>query len=170
METLAINKSAEESLFIKILEILGGLVNVALTVFLIWVSIHVIRTDAAPLGVKVEMVALSILLFYCCIFYYDNYMRSFHAVETIGIHDGMLVIECTNSLLRGRKSIPLTSIRRVEKYRGSTAHLTIPDTLRVRYGRRRYRFGINMTDVQRTTLANTIMELAKSSGGGEENL
>lgn len=92
-------------------------------------------------------------------FVLDNHIRLFHAKETITIQGDALVIDCTGSFLRRHKSIPLASIRRIEHYDGSRgSRLTVPDTLRVYYGRHsRYRFAINMSYGDSSQLAKEIM-------------
>ena len=97
---------------------------------------------------------------YMFFFVLDNHLRLFHAEETISIQGDTLVIDCTNSFMRRHKSIPLSSITRVEHYNGSRgSSLTIPDTLRVYYGRHsRYRFAINMSYSDSSQLAKEIMK------------
>lgn len=93
-------------------------------------------------------------------FVLDNHIRLFHAEETISIQRDTLVIDCTNSFLRRHKSIPLSSINRVEHYNGSRGSaLTVPDTLRVYYGNHsRCRFAINMSYGDSSQLAKEIMK------------
>lgn len=133
MEKLAVNKSASRPLIDKISDLFSGLVLVACVVMTAYVTIKIFFfEDGDPFA---GMVALAATLFcgYMSLFFFDNYMRCNYAVETISVQDGDLVIECTKSLLRKFKRIPLSSIHSVEMYDGTHAfRISLPDKLRVR--------------------------------------
>ena len=161
METLAVNKSASRPLIDKISDLFSGLVLVACVAMTAYISIKVFFFEGGdPLA---GMITLAATLFcgYMSLFSFDNYMRCNYSVETISVQNGMLVIECTNSILRKCKHIPLSSIHSVEMYDGTSSfRISLPDKLRVRYGDgRRYRFGIDMTDKKRQALADKIMDI-----------
>ena len=123
----------------------------------IFVVITLLKQGDTPIGL-VFMAAVTLFCAYMFLFVLDNHLRLFHAQETISIQGDALVVDCTRSFLRRHKCIPLTSIRRIEHYDGSTgSSLTVPDTLRVRYGRHsRYRFAINMSHADSSRLLTEI--------------
>ena len=165
MEILAVNKSKSESKFFKILEFVSGFVYIfVLAIGLILLTVKVFFLDSGSIGLGYWLLAVGLFLGYMSIFVLDNYIRLYNSVETISIQGDNLVIECTNSILRRRKTIPLSTIQNVKMYCGSTSKITIPDTLRVIYGRKhRYRFGIYMSDEQRRLLAKRILDFANQA-------
>lgn len=130
------------------------------TSMLIFVIATVSRQEDATLFTLAFLTAVLLFCLYMFLFVLDNHLRLFHARETVSVQGDALVIDCTNSFMRRHKSIPLSSIRRVEHYNGSHgSSLTIPDTLRVHYGRHsRYRFAINMSYSDSSQLAKEIMK------------
>lgn len=123
----------------------------------IYIYITMLIQGDSPIGLAF-MTAVALFCIYMLLFVLDNHLRLFYARETISIQGDALVVDCTSSFLRRHKSIPLTSIRRIEHYDGSRGSaLAVPDTLRVRYGRHgRYRFAINMSHVDSSRLLRDI--------------
>lgn len=130
------------------------------TSMLIFVIATVSRQEDATLFTLAFLTAVLLFCLYMFLFVLDNHIRLFHAQETISVQGDALVIDCTKSFMRRHKSIPLSSIRRVDHYDGSRgSSLTVPDTLRVYYGNHsRYRFAINMTYSDSSQLAKEIMK------------
>lgn len=130
------------------------------TSMLIFVIAIIVRQGDATLFTLAFLTAVLLFCLYMFLFVLDNYLRLFHARETVSVQGDALVIDCTNSFMRRHKTIQLSSIRRVEHYNGSHgSSLTIPDTLRVYYGRHsRYRFAINMSYSDSSQLAKEIMK------------
>ena len=128
-------------------------------IMMIFVIVTTAKQNAADLIIWTFYTAVFLFCTYMFFFVLDNHIRLFHAKETISIQGDALVIDCTGSFLRRHKSIPLTSIRWIEHYDGSRgSRLTVPDTLRVYYGRHsRYRFAINMSYGDSSQLAKEIM-------------
>ena len=162
METLAVNKSASMTKFDKLIDLFCGLMIVGSTGLTANLTVKIFFFEGGDLVAGLFSLAATLFCGYMTLFFFDNYMRCNYAVETISVQDGDLVIECTKSLLRKFKRIPLSSIHSVEMYDGTYSFkISFPDKLRVRYGDgRRYRFGIDMTDKKRKALAKKIMDIA----------
>ena len=135
--------------------------------FLIYVAF--IMKWTIPLSWAVRLfifVPLMILMIYSGLKLLDGYMRFTRAVETVSVHQGMLVIECRGGIYNRRKEIPLSAIQKVEPFDGKVwwyrvkwCHLTMPERLRVDYsGSKRYYFGICLDKRKRNALAKKIQE------------
>ena len=126
-------------------------------------------------GWMLLMLALvGILLLFAGLFRLDNYLRWRRAVETVWLHQDKLIIECRRCIFRRWKEIPLSSIQNVEPHRDAVGALYYqndrPETLRMVYsGKRRYRFGLCMTDKERDDMAKKIMDLATREYGCDAN-
>ena len=155
--TLAVNGPPKCPIWERILNSAPPVLMLLVTGMDIYVVITLLKQGDTPIGLAF-MAAVTLFCIYMFLFVLDNHLRLFHAQETITIQGDALVIDCTGSFMRRHKSIPLTSIRRIEHYDGSRgSSLTVPDTLRVRYGRRgRYRFAINMSHADSSRLLTEI--------------
>lgn len=144
--TLAVNGPMQCPTWERILNSNPPVLMLLVTGIDIYVIITLLKQGDSPIGLAF-MTAVALFCIYMFLFVLDNHLRLFHAQETITIQGDALVIDCTGSFLLRHKSIPLTSIHQIEHYDGSRySRLTVPDTLRVRYGRHgRYRFAINMS-------------------------
>lgn len=155
--TLAVNGPMQCPTWERILNSDPPVLMLLVTGIDIYVVITLLKQGDSPIGLAI-MAAVTLFCIYMFLFVLDNHLRLFHAQEAITIQGDALVIDCTGSFLRRHKSIPLTSIRRIEHYDGSRgSRLTVPDTLRVRYGRHgRYRFALNMSHADSSRLLNEI--------------
>lgn len=156
--TLAVNGPQKCPIWEKILDSLPPFLMLYVVIMMIFVIVTTAKQNDADLIIWTFYTAVFLFCTYMFFFVLDNHIRLFHAKETISIQGDTLVIDCTGSFLRRHKSIPLTSIRRIEHYDGSRySRLTVPDTLRVRYGRHgRYRFAINMSHADSSRLLTEI--------------
>ena len=159
---LAVNGPSKCSSLERFLDSLPPFLMLAVTAMLVFVLATIVRQGDATLFTLAFITAVLLFCLYMFVFVLDNHIRLFHAQETISVQGETLVIDCTKSFMRRHKSIPLSSIRRVEHYDGSRgSRLTVPDTLRVYYGRHsRYRFAINMSYNDSSLLAQEIMKFA----------
>ena len=157
---LAVNGPKKCPIWEKILDSLPPFLMLFVVIMMIFVIVTTAKQNDADLIIWTFYTAVFLFCTYMFFFVLDNHIRLFHAQETISIQGDALVIDCINSFMRRHKSIPLSSIRRVDHYDGSRgSSLTVPDTLRVYYGRHsRYRFAINMTYSDSSQLAKEIMK------------
>ncbi len=158
-KTLAVNCPQRHPIWEHILYNVPLFLMLINNILIIFVTVKVATQENTDPSTLVIVLAALILNIYMFFFVLDNNIRLFHSQETIKIQDDNLVLECTRSFMRRYKSIPLSSIRQVEHYDGSRgSSLTVPDTLRIRYGRHgRYRFAINMSYNDSSRLAKKIM-------------
>ena len=158
--TLAVNGPKKCPIWEKILDSLPPFLMLFVVIMMIFVIVTTAKQNDADLIIWTFYTTAFLFCLYMFLFVLDNHIRLFHAQETISIQGDALVIDCIKSFMRRHKSIPLSSIRRVDHYDGSRgSSLTVPDTLRVYYGRHsRYRFAINMTYSDSSQLAKEIMK------------
>ena len=162
MKILAKNKAPKGTGVFDVLHfIVSLLIIIPLTVILLWLVVLILFFDEGDIAAGIILLSVTIFLIYMSLFFSDNYIRYYHAEETISVQSKSLVIDCTHSILRRHKSIPLTAIRTIKRNPSFNAIQTpVPDTLQVIYGkRRRYRFGIHMTVGQQDILKKKIQEL-----------
>ena len=118
-----------------------------------------------PWWVPVVLGPEVVMFIYAGLFRLDLYLRWRYAVETVWVHDESLIIECRKCIFHRWKKILLSSIRRVESHNDTSGALWFqsnrPEKLRIHYSRRRYRFGLCMTDEARDALAKKIMDLVE---------
>lgn len=133
---LAVNGSKKCPTWERIIDSIPPFLMLFINVTMIYILAKMTgQEDATFLTLAFPMASL-IYGAYMFVFVLDNHIRLFHAQETVLIHGNTLVIDCPNSFLRRYKSIPLSSIDRIEPYNGSRgSSLTVPDTLRVYHGR-----------------------------------
>lgn len=157
---LAVNGSKKCPTWERILDTLPSFTMLFVNVMVVYVFAKMAGQEDASFFTLAFPSATLLFCAYMFLFVLDNHIRLFHAEETISVQGDALVIDCTMSFMRRHKSIPLSSTRRVEHYDGSRgSSLTVPDTLRVYYGRHsRYRFAINMTYSDSSQLAKEIMK------------
>lgn len=160
--TLAINGPKKCPTWERILGTLPPFTMLFVNVMVVYVFAKMAGQEDASFLTLAFPTATLLFCSYMFFFVLDNHLRLFHAEETISVQGDALVIDCPNSFMRRHKSIPLSTIRRIEHYNGSRgSSLTVPDTLRVYYGRHsRYRFAINMSYYDSSHLAKEIMKHA----------
>ena len=118
---------------------------------------------------SVLMLLLAFIVVWKGLTFWDDYLRWTRAVETVSVQKEILVIECRGGIIRRRKEIPLSTIRKVELFDGShwwhsigPTAVVIPERLIVVYSdSHRYRFGICLTEQERNELARKIMYWAQ---------
>ena len=150
------------------------LVLVLLTIVMIWRCLTVPNPAPGIRWLWILFVPMIALLVFAGLLRLDNYLRWRRAVETVWLHQDKLIIECRRCIFRRWKEIPLSSIQNVEPHRDAVGALYYqndrPETLRMVYsGKRRYRFGLCMTDKERDDLAKKIMDLATREHGCDAN-
>ena len=151
------NKAAEKSGISPIPELIWGSALIVVALYYCFVSVKTLFFGDGPISAGLFLLCPTLLFVYTSVYHADCTMRYFKAEETISIQDGCLVNECTHTLFRRRKRIPLSAIRDIKPYTNHT-RFPIPDTLRGYYGHdRRYRFGIFMTPGQADELAKRIL-------------
>ena len=157
---LAVNGPQKCPIWEKILDSLPPFLMLFVVIMMIFVIVTTAKQNDADLIIWTFYTAVFLFCTYMFFFVLDNHIRLFHAQETITIQGDNIVINCTNSFMRRHKSIPLSSIRRVDHDdRRISKKNTVPDTLRVYYGRHsRHRSAINMTYSHRSHWAKEIMK------------
>ena len=139
---------------------------IVLMIVMIWRCLTVPNPAPGVRWLWILFVPETVLLVFAGLLRLDNYLRWRRAVETVWVHQGRLIIECHKCIFRRWKEIPLSSIQNVEPHHDTVGALYCqndrPEKLRIIYsGKRRYRFGICMTDEDREALAKKIMDLRK---------
>ena len=162
LRTLLVNKPSDKSRLSIVSHFIQAGLFVAMTLYLLYIAISSFFIVSMPVSGSLFFLSCVLILCFLSLLYIDHYLRFHHATETISIQGGSLVIEYQGSLLRKKKVIPLSSIRRVKAFSNYNGEeLIILDKLKVVYGHgRRYRFGANLSERRRTMLAKQITEIA----------
>lgn len=81
-----------------------------MALYFCFLSVKTLFFGDGPISAGLFLLCPTLLFVYTSVYHADCTMRYFNVEETISIQDGCLVIECTHTLFRIRKRIPLTGI------------------------------------------------------------